>query len=97
MGRKPSIKGKGLDVLLGSEQEDSKEVKQQDVYKVKNQNIKTVKQKKLIKRTFYITEEEDLILEKIKLQRRERGEKVDKSELVREAIRLLAEKEKLQD
>lgn len=51
----------------------------------------------MIKRTFYITEEEDLILGKIKLQNRKIGEKVDKSELVREAIRLLAEKEKLQD
>jgi len=51
----------------------------------------------LIKKTFYITEEEDLILGKIKLQKRKIREKVDKSELVREAIRLLAEKEKLQD
>ena len=95
MGRKPSIKGKGLDVLLGSEQEDIKEAKQQDVNKAKNKNRKTAKQEKLIKRTFYITEKEDLLLEKIKLQRKERGEKVDKSELVREAIRLLAEREKL--
>lgn len=51
----------------------------------------------MIKKTFYITEEEDLILGKIKLQKRKIREKVDKSKLVREAIRLLAEKEKLQD
>ena len=43
----------------------------------------------LIKVTYYITPELDLLLETIRLQRRQQGIKVDKSTLVREAIRLL--------
>ncbi len=93
MGKKPSIKGKGLDALLGEIQQDSKELKQQEIKTAYKQNSKPIKKENLIKRTFYITEEEDLILEEIKLRRRERGEKVDKSGLIREAIRLLAAKE----
>lgn len=41
--------------------------------------------------TYYITEALDLKLEQIRLARRKRGIKVDKSALVREAIRLLQE------
>ena len=93
MGKKPSIKGKGLDALLGETQQNSKEVKQQEIRTAEQQNSRTAEKEKLIKRTFYITEEEDLILEEIKLRRRERGEKIDKSGLIREAIKLLAAKE----
>jgi hypothetical protein len=41
---------------------------------------------KNVKVTFYITPAQDLKLEKVRLARLERGERVDKSTLVREAI-----------
>ncbi len=48
----------------------------------------------LIKATFYLEEGQVLALERLRLARRERGEKIDKSALVREAItRLVAETE----
>lgn len=42
-----------------------------------------------MKATYYITPEQDLKLEQIRLTRRERGQRVDKSALIREAIDLL--------
>jgi len=44
-----------------------------------------------MKATYYITPEQDLKLERIRLARRQRGVKVDKSALVREAIDYLPE------
>lgn len=43
----------------------------------------------LIKATFYLTEDDIMQLEHIRLARRSRGMRVDKSALIREAIRLL--------
>jgi len=93
MGKKPTLKGRGLDVLLGMDQQDGEILIQQDVKESKQYNSKMSKQEKVIKRTFYITHEEDIMLEKLKLVRKEKGKKIDKSELVREAIRLLAKEE----
>ena|SRR2546421_8073617 len=45
----------------------------------------------LIKATYYITPGQDTKLEQIRLQRRQRGEKTDKSALIREAIDNLVE------
>lgn len=45
----------------------------------------------LMKGTYYITPEHDLKLERIRLARKQRGIKVDKSALIREAIDLLSE------
>lgn len=43
----------------------------------------------LVKATFYLTEADIMQLEQIRLARRSRGVRVDKSALIREAIRLL--------
>lgn len=45
----------------------------------------------LMKATYYITPEDDMKLERIRLARRRRGIKTDKSALIREAIDLLPE------
>jgi hypothetical protein len=45
----------------------------------------------LIKGTYYITPEHDLKLERIRLARKRKGKKIDKSALIREAIDLLQE------
>jgi hypothetical protein len=39
-----------------------------------------------VKATFYLTPEHIMTLEQVRLKRKQRGEKVDKSALVREAI-----------
>jgi hypothetical protein len=52
-----------------------------------NSNIEEV----TVKATYYITYEQDLMLEQIRLARRRRGQRVDKSALIREAIGLLKE------
>ena len=44
---------------------------------------------KLVKATFYLTPEHLLTLERLRLARKEQGQKVDKSALVREAIERL--------
>jgi|GEM_PF-1642792 len=80
MGRRPSVKGKGVDIFF------DQTAKQQDSSEKKQPPIPTVKA------TFYLTEKEFLLLEELKLQRLKRGEKTDKSALVREAICLLAKK-----
>jgi len=40
----------------------------------------------LVKATFYLTPDDIMTLEQVRLKRKQRGEKVDKSALVREAI-----------
>lgn len=61
---------------------------QQDTDKTGSQDTsKTV----LMKGTYYITPEHDMKLERIRLERRQKGVKVDKSALIREAIDLLIE------
>jgi len=71
-------------------QQESTPVKQvtsktvgQDTSEQGNQNAGKVE---FMKATYYITPEQDLKLERIRLARRQRGVKVDKSALVREAI-----------
>jgi len=44
---------------------------------------------RLVKATFYLTPEHIMTLEQVRLKRKQRGEKVDKSALVREAINYL--------
>jgi hypothetical protein len=51
----------------------------------------SVPEKQLMKATYYITPEQDMKLETIRLARRRRGERVDKSALIREAIDKLLE------
>jgi hypothetical protein len=46
-----------------------------------------------VKGTYYITVEHDLKLEQIRLARRRKGQRIDKSALVREAIDLLPEED----
>ncbi len=46
----------------------------------------------LVKATFYLTQENIMQLEQLRLARLQRGEKVDKSALVREAIEQLTSK-----
>ncbi len=46
---------------------------------------------KLFRATFYIYPDDDDKLERLRLARRRRGEKTDKSELIRQAIALLPE------
>jgi len=76
----PKKKGLGVDCLLGCLEENKKTSR-------KERN-----KKRKIKRTFEISEEIDLLLEKVKLSLKAEGKKVTKNELVEEAIRLLAER-----
>lgn len=45
--------------------------------------------RKLVKATFYLTQDHILKLEQLRFERRRKGQRVDKSALVREAIELL--------
>ena len=74
----PKKKGLGVDSLLGGLEENKKT------------SMEEKNKKRKIKRTFEISEEIDLLLEKIKLSLRAEGRKVTKNELVEEAIKLLA-------
>jgi len=76
----PKKKGLGVDSLLGGLEEKKKTSKEER------------NKKRKIKRTFEISEEIDLLLEKVKLSLKAEGKKVTKNELVEDAIRLLAEK-----
>lgn len=51
-----------------------------------SQHTSTPAKQDLMKATYYIRPDQDMKLEQIRLARRVRGEKVDKSELIREAI-----------
>ncbi|SRR6266487_700093 len=69
------------------EQTTSKPVNQ-DTSEQVNQNAGKVE---FMKATYYITPEQDMKLERVRLARRQRGVKVDKSALIREAIDQLLE------
>jgi hypothetical protein len=45
----------------------------------------------LVKATFYLTQDHIMKLERIRLARKQKGKRIDKSALVREAIDLLSE------
>jgi len=79
----PKKKGLGVDSLLGGLEEN----------KTKRKQVSNKKRK--IKRTFEISEEIDLLLEKIKLSLKMEGRKVTKNELIEEAIKLLAKSYKI--
>lgn len=99
MSNSPVMKGAGA--FFGDddevEQQDSKVLKQENGIPVKQQDAKTVKQQDakvdLVKVTYYITPEQDLKLERVRLARRskDRNKKIDKSALIREAIEAMEE------
>ena len=76
-------RGLGVDGLLGGLEGNKKTSK-----KEKNK-------KRKIKRTFEISKDIDLLLERIKLFLKAEGKRVTKNELVEEAIQLLADKYKV--
>jgi hypothetical protein len=89
------------DAVLPVNQQTSKPVEQNTVLMVNQYTNKPEEQDTglpveqeagkpvFMKATYYITPEQDLKLEQIRLARRERGQRVDKSALIREAINLL--------
>lgn len=79
----PKKKGLGVDSLLDGLEGNKKTSK-------KERN-----KKRKIKRTFEISEEIDLLLEKVKLFLKAEGKRVTKNELVEEAIKLLAAHHKI--
>ena len=82
MPKRTSMKGMGVDAFFrsSSSQHTGMPSDQQDSSTASQQAVK------LVKATFYLTPEQLLFLERVRLTRKERGEKVDKSALVREAI-----------
>lgn len=74
-------------------QHASKPVSQQDSMPVSQYTSIPVSQyasmPALVKATFYLTEDDIMLLEHIRLARRGKGIRLDKSALVREAIKLL--------
>lgn len=79
--KRPSMRGMGADAFF------EKPVTQQAGETVEQQTGKPVSQ--LVKATFYLTPDHVLKLEQLRLDRKRRGHKVDKSALIREAIELL--------
>ncbi len=81
MPKRKSLKGMGADAYFEApaSQQTSEPVEQQD--------SKTVS--RLVKATFYLTPGHIMHLERLKLKRKESGQRVDKSALIREAIDLL--------
>ena len=79
-----SIKGKGDDAFWSEDEKPtSKPARQQD-------SKTATKRPKRVKATFYLSEDDIITLEELKIEhRRQTGEKTDKSQLIREAINLL--------
>ncbi len=93
MPKRTSIRGLGSDVWFTPTNETDNVAKTQEGHvtgkTVHQQDSKPVK-RSLVKATFYLTSDHITALEEIKLMHlKERGERVDKSELVRRAINLL--------
>ncbi len=86
-----SMKGMGADTFFDTP------VSQQDSKQVDHHTDKPVSEltgctnKELTKATFYLTQQHIMKLERIRLERKQVGRKVDKSALVREAIDLFEE------
>jgi len=80
MARRTSMKGMGANAFFppspGARVDASKPARQQA----------SDTSGSLVKATFYLTPEDIMTLEQVRLKRKQRGEKVDKSALVREAI-----------
>lgn len=51
--------------------------------------MRTDQAQELVKATFYLRSEDVVLLEEIRLERLKRGQRIDKSALVREALNLL--------
>jgi hypothetical protein len=81
--KRTSMKGMGADAFFETpvSQHTSIPAKQLDD-KVKEE---------LVKATFYLTQDHIMKLERIRLVRKQKGKRIDKSALVREAIDLLSE------
>jgi hypothetical protein len=76
MPRRKSMKGMGADAFFTPvSQHDSMTVSQPDI--------------QFVKATFYLAPDHIMILEKLRLERIQNGQKIDKSALVREAIEKL--------
>jgi hypothetical protein len=86
-----SMKGMGADTFFETpvNQQDSKQVNQYTDKPVSKLTGST--NKELTKATFYLTQQHIMKLERIRLERKQAGRKVDKSALVREAIDLFEE------
>src|SRR5882762_7045861 len=78
------------EAILPVRQEDAMPVTPPTVTPV-DQQASTPDKQDLIKATYYIRSDQDIKLEQIRLQRRLKGERIDKSALVREAIDKLIE------
>ncbi len=78
MSKRTSMRGMGTDAFFAAptRQRASTPVPQQD----------GIPSSQLVKATFYLTPELVLKLEQIRYERLQRGERIDKSALVREAI-----------
>jgi hypothetical protein len=77
------MKGMGADVFFETP------VRQDTSVPVKQLSDKV--EEELVKATFYLTQDHIMKLERIRLARKEKRERIDKSALVREAIDLLSE------
>jgi hypothetical protein len=92
--KRTSMKGMGADLYFQppEQQQDSMTASQQDSTAAEQQSVNPSSQlasnraSSLIKLTVYVTPEHNLKLETIRLERKRKGDKVDKSGLVREAI-----------
>ncbi len=86
-----SMKGMGADTFFETpvNQQDSKQADQHRDKPVSGFTGST--NMELIKATFYLTQQHIMKLERIRLERKQAGRKVDKSALVREAIDLFEE------
>ena len=82
----------GLDkaLLRSTRPGETPPASQQDSKPVSQDTGKPVTQ--LVKATFYLSPEQIVKLEQLRLARLQQGEKIDKSALVREAIELLTSK-----
>lgn len=78
MAKRPTMRGMGADAFFAQPAEPP----------ASQQN--SIPAPQLVKATFYLTPELVLKLEQIRFDRLQRGERVDKSALVREAIDRLA-------
>ncbi len=89
MPKRVSMRGMGADAFFDApaSQHASTPAEQHDASTVSQDTSKPASQ--LVKATFYLTPEHILRLERLRLERREKGERVDKSALVREAIERL--------
>jgi hypothetical protein len=81
--KRTSMKGMGADAFFETP------VSQHTSIPAKQLNDKV--EEELVKATFYLTQDHIMKLERIRLTRKQKGKRIDKSALVREAIDLLSE------